>query len=300
MILGITFVLSTIIISSNFNINAENSEKINFYNENLKFSKVSEKIHINSNLGWSDAKTAGICSGEGTYSDPYIIEDLVIDGDGSGSCILIENSDVYFRITKCTVLNSGPSLTDGGIKLYNVYNGQLINNTVTNNILGIFISTSDNNTVVGNTLEGLGIYGATGIKFLHSNNNTIYLNNFANTYTPYGFWYSDNQWTSQTKLTYIYKGNTYTSYLGNHYGAHYTGKDIDNDGIGETALYYDTQGGTIFLPLDEYPLMEPIESYEIISEVSGEVIPGYNIIFLISVISVISLILLEKRKKSLK
>lgn len=47
----------------------------------------------------ADAKTAGICTGQGTYSDPYVIQDLVIDAGESGSCILIENSNDYFKIT---------------------------------------------------------------------------------------------------------------------------------------------------------------------------------------------------------
>ena len=79
----------------------------------MKISAVSGKIHINNN--WSDAKVAGICTDSSTYSDPYIIEDLEIDGGGSGSCIFIENSNIPFRIENCTIYNSGRNSGDSGI-----------------------------------------------------------------------------------------------------------------------------------------------------------------------------------------
>lgn len=39
--------------------------------------------------------------GKCIYSNPYVIEYLVIDGGYSGSCILIEYSEVYFIIENC-------------------------------------------------------------------------------------------------------------------------------------------------------------------------------------------------------
>ncbi|GAG58863.1 unnamed protein product, partial [marine sediment metagenome] len=108
--LGILFVLlpmitvNTNFITGNSNKREEYNDDINLDDKNLKISAVSGKIHIDNN--WSAAEAAGICTGAGTYSEPYVIEDLVIDGEGSGSCILIENSDVYFIITNCIVNNS--------------------------------------------------------------------------------------------------------------------------------------------------------------------------------------------------
>ena len=79
---------------------------ISLKNLNLKSSKISKKIYIDGNQGWIDFRNAGNCTGSGTYSDPYIIKDLVIDGESSGNCILIENSDGYFLIQNCTLYNS--------------------------------------------------------------------------------------------------------------------------------------------------------------------------------------------------
>ncbi len=111
----------------------------------MKLSKFSAKIHIDNN--WSAAKAALIVTGMGNYSDPYIIEDLVIDGGGSGSGIWIENSSVYFRIENCTIYNSFY-----GIRLTVTNNGALIENNGSNNDYGIYLWDSDNNTLIDNNI----------------------------------------------------------------------------------------------------------------------------------------------------
>ncbi len=107
----------------------------------LQISAVSERIHIDDN--WTAAKAAGICTGSGNYSDPYIIEDLIIDGGGSGSCIWIEDSYSRFRIENCTVFNSGSSTSNAGIKLSNAHWCQLIGNNCSFNTIGMGIYSSD-------------------------------------------------------------------------------------------------------------------------------------------------------------
>jgi len=136
--LGILFALVPMIavnlsfITANSNKSSDYSDECNFDNENLKISAVSGKIHILNNSGWIDFKNDGNCTGNGTYSDPYLIEDLVIDGQGSGGCIQIANSDVYFKIENCTVYYSGGETYNDGIVLDRVSNGSLINNNVSN------------------------------------------------------------------------------------------------------------------------------------------------------------------------
>jgi len=146
-----------------------------FDHENLKLSAVSGKIHIDGNSGWTAFKAAGNCTGNGTISEPYVIEDLEIDGEGSGSCIFIENSDVYFRIENCTLYNAGvrippdPSYS-GGIRLSNVDNSQLINNNCSSNVIGIYLVSSDNNTISENIVN----YNSwIGIRLIEGDNNII-------------------------------------------------------------------------------------------------------------------------------
>ncbi|MFX1568614.1 MAG: right-handed parallel beta-helix repeat-containing protein [Promethearchaeota archaeon] len=119
-----------------------------------------EPIHINGHLDWINAKATGICTGNGTYSDPYVIEDLVIDANRERG-ILIGNSTVYFIIENCTVYNAGwnhggwecPPGEFGAIALFNVSNARINNNTCLNNTHGIYLDNGFNNTIFGNVIN---------------------------------------------------------------------------------------------------------------------------------------------------
>jgi len=171
VVLGLGFVLvPTVAYIVNLEIgysvkNSEYRENITLDKESLRISKASGIIHINDN--WTDAKNELICTGNGTYSEPYVIEDLVIDAGGSGSGILIENSEVYFKIENNTVYNSGGS--DAGIRLYYVDKGKLVDNNCSSNNFGIILDESNNNTVSGNTVNN----NSYGIGLLYSCKNTI-------------------------------------------------------------------------------------------------------------------------------
>ena len=285
--LGFICALTTI-IDNDLIFNTGNNNKNNFDKEYLKISKVSGKIYINGTTDWVDFKNAENCNGSGTYSDPYIIENLIIDGGGSGSCIWIENSELYFKIENCTLYNSGSDNIDAGIKLYNVENGQIMNSTMYNNYYGVYVEYSDNVIIVGNRFNNYG-----GIKLKYTNNSLIYLNKLDNEMNLF-YMESTNRYYSEQKIKYIYNGNTYTNYLGNYWNR-YDGHDNNNDGIGDLAvIFYDGVGEYV----DRYPLMDSIENYEIIGISSGaeEIIPGYNLFFLICMFCIMSVFLLRKAK----
>jgi len=164
----------------NFNYVSGNNYPILVYREHtslgynpLEVSAISGKIYIDGNSGWTAFKAAGNCIGDGSYSEPYIIKDLVIDGEGSGSCISIENSDVYFRIENCCLYNAGTNYA--GIELYDVVNSQLIDNFCTSNEIGIELFYSHNNTIWGNNASNNDINGI----YLSSCDNNILLENIA-------------------------------------------------------------------------------------------------------------------------
>jgi len=291
--LGVMFVISAILtINNNLNFNYGNSDNSKIDNEQLKISKLSGKIHINNN--WSDAKTAGICTGSGTESDPYIIENLEIDGGGSGSCILIENSDVYFKIENCYLNNTGDEYYDAGIKLIDVDNGQLLNNNATGSTFGFYLNRSDNNLITGNRLTGKrGLY--IGICY----GTIMYLNNLKGDQMDLFILIKDEsayRFHSPKKATYKYEGKTFTKYLGNYWSGLKQNIDNNNDGIGDDPqIIYDLYD----LLIDRYPLVDPFENYEIVkfSEDSKGLIPGYNVFFLIGMIGIISIFLLNRLKK---
>ena len=90
-----------------------------------------------SGHNWTWARDQYWCEGSGTEIDPYLIEDLTINGNKTDICIEIFNSDVIFQISNCELFNS--SKNGAGIKLFNVSNGIIINNNVSsNNNHGIF------------------------------------------------------------------------------------------------------------------------------------------------------------------
>ncbi|MEJ2251065.1 MAG: NosD domain-containing protein [Candidatus Lokiarchaeota archaeon] len=157
---------------------SEKKEDFNVNNKNLNVSKLSNRIHIINNSGWVEFRNAGNCTGSGNFSNPYIIEDLVIDGKNSGSCIWIENSNVYFKIENCTLYNSTIDSSYAGIKLDYVNNSKLINNNISSIFRGITINHGNNNSVIENYVSNT---NDAGIYIRFSGDNLINENNVTNT-----------------------------------------------------------------------------------------------------------------------
>jgi len=141
----------------------------------------------------------------GNSTDPYIIEDLVIDGQNrQRSCILIENSSRNFIIENCSFSNSagaGLELIGNNISI----DSQIIGNIFTGNNYGIQLLDYNNFTIFENTFIG--------------NNINAFDNN------TYGGGY--NSWDNGT--------------IGNYWDD-YGGIDVDDNGIGDTA--YSIPGST--------------------------------------------------------
>ena len=167
---------------------------------------LTNPIHIDNN--WSlTASTYDWCSGSGSYSEPYKIENVSINLLGSGSCITIQNTNEFFQIQNCTLVESSVS-PDSAIRTSSANNGRILGNIIINNNgIAILLSSSNNNIVEGNQISNNG-YGITllycyndiikenyieqsdifGIYLLDSDNNQI-LNNevFNNGYNESGY-----------------------------------------------------------------------------------------------------------------
>jgi parallel beta-helix repeat protein len=131
----------------------------------------------NGNGTWLWAESQSWCNGSGTIIDPYIIENITIDGTGRDFCIKIENSNKYFEIRNSTLFNSNTQ----GIYLNTVSNGRIINNTIydiTGNGIELYW-TSSNFIIKDNIIINcyFGIYA-----YYQANNNIIYNNSFINHY----------------------------------------------------------------------------------------------------------------------
>lgn len=118
MIFIFSFLMIKNIIFDNSRIksvnNSESFSKLDSIN-NLKSSGNWElsPIYINDNdpnYSWSKTATENDwCRGNGTLNEPYIIENITINGQYTYSCLAIEFSNVYFLIRNCTFFYSGES-----------------------------------------------------------------------------------------------------------------------------------------------------------------------------------------------
>jgi len=105
---------------------------------------------------WEEASAETWCSGSGTWNDPYIIENVTINGLNASSCITISNSDVYFIIQNSTLYNASAGIepnNNAGIKLENVSNGKILNNNCSNNWFGIYIDHGSNYSIIENNIS---------------------------------------------------------------------------------------------------------------------------------------------------
>ena len=207
-ILGFTLLLTSLFCinlvfypmgNTNF-LNVNNDYKIEI--SNLKASQISNRIHINNN--WTDAKSSGLCNGSGTWDDPYVIKNLVIDGGNSSNCIEIRNSDVYFRIENCTLFNAGSDWSSeyAGILLDNTNNGMLIDNNCSQNMYGIFITSYSVNNTLSNNHANDNFY--TGISLNTFCDNNSISGNCINNNSAFGIsisWNSHNNSVSKNNAT---------------------------------------------------------------------------------------------------
>ncbi|MFX0187678.1 MAG: NosD domain-containing protein [Candidatus Hodarchaeota archaeon] len=233
---------------------------------------IESPIYIDNNTenNWDWAKDQGLCSGSGTDIDPYVIEDLIIDGGGSGSCILIENSNAHFRIENCTVYNSGSDLYDAGIRLHNSINGKIINNDCSQNANGICLEDGSSFNTLKNNFIVENYYG---ISIWTSSENNITTNTFSNNdygililgSSSYNTFYLNSFYLSfYFHVLYFFcpgTGDSWDNGIFGNYWDDYIGIDEDDDGIGDTPYNKNSV-------IDNYPIWDdgydgtPIHIYD--------------------------------------
>ncbi|MEM2583660.1 MAG: right-handed parallel beta-helix repeat-containing protein, partial [Candidatus Thermoplasmatota archaeon] len=130
-----------------------------------------DPIHINGNSQFTPEN--GVVAGNGTASDPYIIEGWDIDASNAIYGIKIENTNAYFIIRNCNV--HGTSCAADGIRFHNVTNGKIENCNIYNNYVGIILEYSSNNNIISNTFTNDGIIIG-GNSLEHFNTHTIQAN----------------------------------------------------------------------------------------------------------------------------
>ncbi len=196
-------------------------------------------IRIDSNADFDSAH--GVTKGNGTESDPYIIENYDINGTGYGYCIYVGNTTDYFVIKNCSLHDASggniwPYYSDSGIILYNLNNGIIANNTASNNGpsggSGIYLCYSTNNNIANNNASN----NCDGISIAHSIGNNTITNNTVS-----------NNWDSGINLynstTNNIKGNNVSNnWYGIHLGSSSKNTIYHNNFINNTNQAYDDIG----------------------------------------------------------
>jgi parallel beta-helix repeat protein len=160
---------------------------------------------------WTWAVGQAWCSGSGTWGDPYIIEDVVINTTTPGTRIEIRNSIKPFIIKNCTLYNGG---MNNVIKFEYVSNGTIYNSTIDGSVnqYGIYIDHGFNNTISNNTIRN----NNNGMRLYATDNNTVSKNYFKDqsSYAISGYYtgsdYSDNNTISDNLITGSSGGITFT------------------------------------------------------------------------------------------
>ncbi|MBD3256087.1 MAG: hypothetical protein GF383_13405 [Candidatus Lokiarchaeota archaeon] len=139
--------------------------------KNLKLSTYDPPIFINNNSAF---KNIYGFDGEGTFSSPYLIEDLEIKAREDGNCIFINNTNCYWKIQNCSLFKTDFTESNQAIRLENVTNGLIYDNNIT--YAPIFVLSSRNITINYNMIQELN----TSILLSNSNNCTIIRNTIHN------------------------------------------------------------------------------------------------------------------------
>ncbi|MFX1411533.1 MAG: nitrous oxide reductase family maturation protein NosD [Promethearchaeota archaeon] len=155
---GILLIIGLILpLIFTYSFNSSNNYNPNKINPTTSAGYSESFIHIDGSIpgNWSATTSYDWCNGDGSWGNPYVIENVTINATNSPtrSGILIENSkSIYFIIRNCTVYNSGSGSYDAGIRLDNTCNGTVIDNFCTNNGrngITLYIN-CENNTLTGN------------------------------------------------------------------------------------------------------------------------------------------------------
>ncbi|MFY1111297.1 MAG: PGF-pre-PGF domain-containing protein [Methanosarcinaceae archaeon] len=208
-----------------------------------------------------------ICSASGNP------EDTVIEAADPGKPVFHVHGNAS-RINGLGIRGSGRAC---GVYLEGVRDCTLSDNLISDCGPGVWLEGSFNNTLSGNNISN----NTEGLRLAASFLNRIHENEFGNTYNindsltePLNESPAEeegeegeeedglsNFWNTSSELAYLYKGDVYSSRLGNFY-SDYGGADPDGNGIGE--LPYGS---------DPYPLMERLSAYNLSFSLGGAV-PG--------------------------
>jgi len=121
---------------------------------------------------WTWAASQDWCSGLGTEEQPYIIENVTINADPTETAIWIQDSNVYFRISNCTLVGSS---AQRGIRFDDVIHGTVEGCEIRLFSFGITFNNVNHTHIIHNNIHHNTVEGG---YIMDSNYNLISQNNF--------------------------------------------------------------------------------------------------------------------------
>jgi parallel beta-helix repeat protein len=112
-------------------------------------------ININGDSQLQTVAASESWPGDGTSTNPYIIRDYDINGQGNAYAISIQGTTLYLNIQDCYVHGA----TTAGIRLLNVIHAKLLRDVCSASQYGIYLDTSVGNSIVGCDGSGNSISG---------------------------------------------------------------------------------------------------------------------------------------------
>ncbi len=235
IVLSLFLLFFSFLIFLGFNNDFLSNDQVTDINSSIpQSSAVHSPIYIDGNAAL-DSFFSGNGT-DGTYLNPYIIENYIIDANGAGSAIEIRNTNKYIIIRNCYINESGTGSNIAGINLYSSANVTITDCEINNNYYGLYLYYSDNNIIYHNNVSN---NGRDGIRLRDSSNNSLYLNTF-----------SDNSF-AEASLQGASSFNTWDNGgMGNYWGDYVSSyPSAQNDGVvWDTPYQIDTEQ-------DNYPLV---------------------------------------------
>jgi parallel beta-helix repeat protein len=199
-------------------------------------------IYIDGNSDFANQSAIEGWAGDGSQSDPYIIEGYEIDASTAHG-IEIRNTSVYYVINDCYIHDGGTSFI--GITFYSSSNGEVRYSHLSNNQYGISVySPSSNNIISNNIIESNNVWG-----LILDGMSNIVLNNSIHSNTDSGIFLTGGSCTVlNNTIANNFHGISISAGLGNNMISNNRIQFNSNDGINVVDSYDNIiSGNTIIL-----------------------------------------------------
>lgn len=168
-------------------------------------------------------------------------------------------------ISRCNLTITNLNIKNFSIGLFIwTSNNTIVGNSITDNVVGIMVSESSNN-IVGNYIANNeeGIFLAVNGFGCYAENMNSYHNSFVNNIQQV----SGCQCVDSSETCMVYSTNAWNNDREGNYWSDYNGTDADGDGIGDTPYVIDINNQ------DNYPLMNPIATRQVVADFLSETAP---------------------------